>query len=49
MKNKFLDEGHALLAIVDVLSSTVPHKERLAIFQKYLAYVLQSLEEASKQ
>jgi hypothetical protein len=48
-ENKYLDEGHALLAVLPVLPSSVPHKERLVLFQKCLAHVLQPLKEASKQ
>jgi hypothetical protein len=47
-KNRYLDEGHVLLAILPIISSTeASHERRLQIFHECLDVVLKPLKEAS--
>ena len=49
-ENRYLDEGHCLLAIFPSIPSTSTNfQERLTLFQECLAYILQPLKEASKR
>ena len=47
-ENRYLDEGHALLAILPILPTTEStHLERLQLFQSCLEHVLKPLKDAS--
>ncbi len=47
-ENRYLDEGHVLLAILPIISSTeASHERRLQIFHECLDVVLKPLKEAS--